>query len=509
MRPDVIGGRYRVRSVIGHGGMGTVWLCYDEVLNRDVAIKGVGLLPGEDTTDTARAFREARSSAALSHRNVVTVFDVVEENDAIWLVMEYVPSRSLSEIIREDGPLPPAEVAAIGAQVADGLAAAHAAGTTHRDVKPGNVFVREDGVAKIGDFGIARHVSEEPLTQSGFMSGTPSYFSPELARGGDPGPASDVWALGATLYAAVEGRPPYAVQSNPVAALHEIVSNPPPRPERAEFLDPVLSRMLDRDPETRWSADDAAHALHRLARQHASDVTQTPTLAATAVAGAAYADDGVSARADTPVRAAAQAPSGVRPTAPPPAPTQEDPGRRRSLVPWLVALAVVLVVGVGYLLLRPDGTDPSAGNTSVKDPPSPKASASKSQAPEESGTPDPTTSKTPPRTTPSETSAPPAGNPQAMVDAVTTYFTLVPDDLDAGWAAIGPELRAQGRASYDSFWNGIESVEVSDVRASGADTVDATVTYTPKDGVVSTEQKRFTMIERDGEYLINTDEPAG
>jgi serine/threonine protein kinase len=157
MQPDLIGGRYRVRSPIGQGGMGTVWLCRDEKLQRDVAVKQVGRLPGESATDSARALREARSSAALSHRNVVTVFDVIEESDAIWLVMEYVPSRSLSEIIREDGPLDPAVVSQIGAQIADGLAAAHALGTVHRDVKPGNVLIREDGVAKISDFGIARN----------------------------------------------------------------------------------------------------------------------------------------------------------------------------------------------------------------------------------------------------------------------------------------------------------------------------------------------------------------
>ena len=188
MQPELIGGRYRVESAIGKGGMGTVWLCRDETLQRNVAVKQVGLLPGESVTDSARAFREARSTAALSHRNVVTVFDVVEESGHIWLVMEHVPGRSLSEIIKQDGPLDPGTVAEIGAQVAAGLAAAHAAGTMHRDVKPGNVLIREDGVAKISDFGIARTHGDPALTQSGFLTGTPSYFSPELARGGDPGP---------------------------------------------------------------------------------------------------------------------------------------------------------------------------------------------------------------------------------------------------------------------------------------------------------------------------------
>ncbi len=290
MQPELIGGRYRVQTAIGQGGMGTVWLCRDETLHRPVAVKQVGLLPGESVTDSARALREARSSAALSHRNVVTVFDVVEENGAIWLVMEHVPGRSLSEIIKEDGPLEPATVADIGAQVADGLAAAHAAGTMHRDVKPGNVLIRHDGVAKISDFGIARTAGDPALTQSGFLTGTPSYFSPELARGAEPGPGSDVWALGATLYAAVEGRSPYPQQKNPVAVLHDITSGQPPQPQRAGFLEPALLRMMDRDPGSRWSMADAAHGLHRLAEEHSPENTRENTVGrppATEVAPAA------------------------------------------------------------------------------------------------------------------------------------------------------------------------------------------------------------------------------
>ncbi len=278
MQPDLIGGRYRVDRAIGRGGMGTVWLCRDETLRRDVAVKQVGLLPGQSVTDSARALREARSSAALSHRNVVTVFDVVEENDAIWLVMEHVPSRSLADLFRQEGPLDPARVADIGAQVADGLAAAHAAGTMHRDVKPGNVLVREDGVAKISDFGIARSAGDPALTQSGLLTGTPSYFSPELARGGAPGPEADVWALGATLYAAVEGHPPYRARSNPVAVLHEIASTQPAAPRRAGFLEPVLLRMLDRDPASRWSMADVAHRLDQLAREHSPENTRASTI---------------------------------------------------------------------------------------------------------------------------------------------------------------------------------------------------------------------------------------
>jgi serine/threonine protein kinase len=248
MRPENIGGRYRVVRAIGRGGMGTVWLCRDEKLAREVAVKQVGLMPGHSDTDTARAMREARSTAALSHRNVVTVFDVIEEDDHIWLVMEHVPSRTLARLIRDEGPLSPSRAAWIGAQVADGLVAAHRAGITHRDVKPGNIFVG-DGLAKVGDFGISRTEGDATLTGSDLVTGTPTYFSPELATGGDPSAASDVWALGVTLYYAVEGRPPYEHRENPVAVLNDIAQQAPPRPRRAGTLEPVLTRMLDRDDE--------------------------------------------------------------------------------------------------------------------------------------------------------------------------------------------------------------------------------------------------------------------
>ena len=208
MPPDLIAGRYRLEREIGRGGMGMVWLCRDERLDRDVADKQVGGLPGESSMHLARALREARHSAALNHPHVVAIFDAIEEGNAVWLIMEYVPSRTLSQIIRTDGALSPGRAARIGAQVADGLAAAHARGIVHRDVKPSNILVGEGDLAKISDFGIARAIDEEQLTRSGLVMGTPSYFSPEQARGEEPTPASDVWALGATLYAAVEGRPP-------------------------------------------------------------------------------------------------------------------------------------------------------------------------------------------------------------------------------------------------------------------------------------------------------------
>ena len=338
--PEVIGGRYRVNSVIGHGGMGTVWLCTDDLLGRQVAVKQVGLLPGESAPDSARALREARSTAALNHRNVVSVFDIVEEQGSIWMVMEYVPSASLAQIVRDRGALPPEQVAVIGAQVADGLAAAHAAGVIHRDVKPANILVTDDGLAKIGDFGIARNLGDEPLTQAGLVTGTPSYFSPELAEGHEPGPESDVWALGASLYFAVEGRPPYPHQPNPVAMLRTIASRPPDPMQGAGFLEQPLGRMLDHDPRSRWAMADAAHTLHRLAERHRRGGTKQqtapvpapvpppePSTAATPAAGAAAAG-AEAAGADAPPPTS----SGPQRGRPAGAPSQ-DPPRRPSWPP--------------------------------------------------------------------------------------------------------------------------------------------------------------------------------
>jgi serine/threonine protein kinase len=523
MHPELIGGRYRVGRSIGQGGMGTVWLCRDEKLQRDVAIKQVGMFPGQSVTDSARALREARSSAALSHRNVVTVFDVVEEDGSIWLVMEHVPSRSLADIIKHDGPLPPAKVADIGAQVADGLAAAHAAGTMHRDVKPGNVLIREDGTAKISDFGIARSAGDPALTQSGFLTGTPSYFSPELARGASPGPAADVWALGATLYAAVEGRPPYRQHENPVAVLHDIASQQPPAPRHADFLEPVLLRMMDRNPDSRWSMADAAHALRRLAREHAPERTRANTMGlAPAAASRTGAGD---VRVSHPVEPDTQdrRPRAATP-APPPASSAgtERSGRHRGAYAALLLLALLLVGGgIAYAVMA-GGEDPGSGtagsgasrsstpseprsSTSTSSSPSRSASPSASESASESASPSATASTSP---SPSASATVASSSKAAFI---RSYFATAPGGTDEGWARLGPTERSQGRASYNSFWRGISSVSVTSVRpVPGSDSVDVTLTYRRTNGTTSTERKQFDLVRSsDGGYLINDERPVG
>jgi Protein kinase domain len=266
MQPQLIAGRYQVLRAIGRGGMGTVWLCRDEVLGREVAAKQIGALPGESATQTKRAMREARSAAALNHPNAVAVYDVVDHDGRPWLIMEYVEGQTLADEISRDGRLSPERVADIGAQLAGALARAHERGIVHRDIKPGNVLIDQAGRPKISDFGIARGHGDEQLTQVGFITGTPGYLSPELARGGDPLPSSDVWALGATLYTAVEGQAPYEPRSNPLALLRAIAAERPRAMTHAGALAPAIDAMMDEDPACRWDMATSSKRLGAMAR---------------------------------------------------------------------------------------------------------------------------------------------------------------------------------------------------------------------------------------------------
>ncbi|MEV4258767.1 serine/threonine-protein kinase, partial [Spirillospora sp. NPDC049652] len=254
--------------MLGRGGMGTVWRATDQTLDREVAIKEIRLHPSltdeERDTAHARMMREARASARLGHPGVVTVHDVVVHDDRPWLVMELVRSRSLQDVVDQEGPQPPQRVAAIGRQLASALRAAHAVGILHRDVKPANVLVTEDGRAVLTDFGIAQLSGDATLTRTGMVMGSPAYMAPERVRAEAVGPASDVWALGATLYTAVEGRAPHH-RSDAMAVLAAIMTLDAPPPQRAGALTPVLTAMLDRDPARRPNIDQAEQELARVA----------------------------------------------------------------------------------------------------------------------------------------------------------------------------------------------------------------------------------------------------
>ncbi|WP_326836255.1 protein kinase [Amycolatopsis rhabdoformis] len=254
---QLIAGRYRLLERIGTGGMGVVWRAHDEHLDREVAVKQARL---SDSVSGRTLRREARLAAGVQHPNVVTFFDVVAHGDELWLVMEYVPSRSLAEILAAEGSLPVRTVAEIGAQVAAALAAVHAGGVVHRDVKPGNVLITEDGRAKLTDFGISRSVrTDETVTDSPHIGGTPGYLAPEVAQGHAPTAAADIFSLGATLFAAVEGAPPFA-GGNEYATIRRAAEGAVPQPRQAGELTPVLTALMRPAPEERPSAG-AAHDL--------------------------------------------------------------------------------------------------------------------------------------------------------------------------------------------------------------------------------------------------------
>jgi eukaryotic-like serine/threonine-protein kinase len=259
----VVAGRYLLQNTIGRGAMGTVWRARDTVLARDVAVKEVrlrGPVPaGSVMTEETRilyerTLREARTAARLNHPAVVTIFDVVEADGSPWIVMELVDARSLDQVLTEDGPLRPAQAADLGRRVLGALACAHAAGILHRDVKPSNVLLGPDDRAVLTDFGIATLEGDSGLTQAGMVMGTPGFTAPERIRGDPASPASDLWSLGATLYAAVEGRGPFDDRGNSIAILAAIANEEAPRPRTAGPLRPVIEALLHRNPRARPDA---------------------------------------------------------------------------------------------------------------------------------------------------------------------------------------------------------------------------------------------------------------
>jgi serine/threonine protein kinase len=255
--------------------MGTVWSAYDEFLHRQVAVKEMKVPPGIPSSQAdelrERTLREARAIAVLSHPNVIILHDVARENDQPFVVMELLPSRSLAHILRDHGPLTVEQAAAMGIAVASALEAAHAAGITHRDVKPGNVLVASDGRIKLTDFGIARNVSEATMTRTGIMLGSPAYIAPEVASGGAVTPAADLWGLGATLFAAVEGAPPYDADGDPLETVGKVVNGKVPRPKAGPLAD-VISALMKKEPDKRITLRDVRHRLYPLQTKTALDL---------------------------------------------------------------------------------------------------------------------------------------------------------------------------------------------------------------------------------------------
>ncbi|MEU8705227.1 protein kinase [Streptomyces sp. NPDC048565] len=254
----LLAGRYRLGEVLGRGGMGTVWRAADETLGRTVAVKELRFPSSIDEDEKrrliTRTLREAKAIARIRNTSAVTVYDVVDEDDRPWIVMELIEGKSLAEVIREDGTLTPRRAAEVGLAILDVLRSAHREGILHRDVKPSNVLISEDGRVVLTDFGIAQVEGDPSVTSTGMLVGAPSYISPERARGHKPGPPADLWSLGGLLYASVEGRPPYD-KGSAIATLTAVMTEPVEPPANAGMLEEAIYGLLARDPDERL--DDA------------------------------------------------------------------------------------------------------------------------------------------------------------------------------------------------------------------------------------------------------------
>lgn len=270
----LLAGRYRLAEVLGRGGVGTVWRARDETLGRTVAVKELRFPSSVDEDEKrrliTRTLREAKAIARIRSNGAVTVYDVVDEDDRPWIVMELIEGRSLADVVRDDGALTPRRAAEVGLAVLDVLRAAHREGILHRDVKPSNVLIADDGRVVLTDFGIAQVEGDPSVTSTGMLVGAPSYIAPERARGHRPGPPSDLWSLGGLLYAAVEGVPPYE-KATAIATLTAVMTEPLDPPKNAGMLEEVIYGLLAKDPTHRLD-DAGARALLKAAVNAPDDV---------------------------------------------------------------------------------------------------------------------------------------------------------------------------------------------------------------------------------------------
>ena len=531
----LIAGRYRLDVALAAGGMGVVWRGWDERLERVVAVKQIRLQPGLSAAETTavrdRAMREARITARLHHPGAVPIYDVVEHDGQPCLIMQFLPSVSLQATLQRRGTLPAVDVARIGSDLAAALAAAHRVGIVHRDVKPGNVLLIEDGSAKLTDFGISHAMGDVNLTSTGMVTGTPAYLAPEVARGQQATFASDVYSLGSTLYSATEGHPPVQHDDNAMAVLHRVASGELTPPRRSGPLTPLLLRLLDPDPAGRpamqeaWSA---LSALHRdlVAVSPATTAAELPTVVQPrrrrSAEGAAQAQTVFTTRA-----VAGGERSGSR--------------SRRALL-LLAGLGVIAAVAVGVLHFLPHGggnsgtvgaralgtttrakarTTSPAGSRSasvsagaVSSPGSPSSSLPSSSLP--SSRPPSTHSRTATSASPSTSASGPASptaDPAAgstgaeLAQAVTNYYALMPTDLNAGWLGLTPAYQsahAGGFAGYQHFWAAVRSVSTSNVTGQPPNSATATITYHYRDGRTVVERTRFGFMRQGAQWLIST-----
>ncbi len=450
--------------------------------------------------------------------------------------MEYLPSKSLSTVLSERGTLPPREVAAIGQQVASALTAAHNAGIVHRDIKPGNILLGDEGVVKITDFGISRATGDVTVTATGMLAGTPAYLAPEVAKGYDPGSPSDVFSLGSTLYAAIEGAPPFGLNENTIALLHQVASGNVNPPKQAGPLTALLMRLLRPEPEDRPTMAEAREALAAVAAGRAAPEfpMAVQQVSPPSWRGAPLSTDSAT-RAMSPQAAVSTPPPGtridVRPGPPPQqqqqpqyqqpyqqqprpaaAPHRTAPPRSSSSAKdvaskrstMITALAIVAAAVVGIMLASFLSGDDKK-NDKVAEP---GTSASVSQPPQESGKEDPPPagdgSKLPPQVT---------GDPDQATQEkmIRDYFALLPSDPNSAFNWLTDKMKgaSKGKAGYLQFWQSVKSVKVDDVKLNSPYAFEVDVTYTLKNNTVSKERKLIALEWSGNQLLIDKETALG
>ncbi|HEV7979457.1 serine/threonine-protein kinase [Amycolatopsis sp.] len=474
-----IAGRYRLIARIGGGAMGVVWQAKDIQLDRVVAVKEL-LMPfgqGEEKAEEAknRAMREARIAARLQHPHAISVFNVVEDGDRPWLIMEYLPSKSLADVIKADGARPIDEVIGIACQLASALTVAHEAGIVHRDVKPGNILLGEDGTVKVTDFGISRAIGDVTLTATGEIAGTPAFLAPEVARGDEASFASDVFSLGATMYTAVEGKPPFGYGDNAIALLYRVSSGDIVPPAQAGKIEPLMLRLLAMEPTDRPTMKQALEELEAFGVTGGSMPTVRELPPPEPVAAVASASDG--------------------------------PSKKRLGVALIGVVVLAAIIAAALIAAHNAGTETAAPTNS----PTPSASVSVTPTSDAAVPPPVASPPSSPSTPPTSASSPTTTNvptgPEAQVKAVTDYYGLVEaKNLQASFAGLSDNFKSsknQNFEKYSAFWNRFSAVSVSDVTPAGGNAVNANVTFTEK-GATSTERHRYAMVEQNGKWLIDS-----
>ncbi|OLZ48291.1 serine/threonine protein kinase [Amycolatopsis coloradensis] len=543
---QLIAGHYRLVEQIGSGAMGVVWRAIDVRLERSVAVKQILPQPGVSEAERdnmrQRAMREAKNAARFQHPNAIVVFDIAEHGGDPCLVMEYLNGPSLSAIISDEGTLPLGRVAKIGEQVASALVAAHRAGIVHRDVKPGNILIDEAGTAKITDFGISRAAGDMTLTQTGLIGGTPAYLAPELARGSDPVPSSDVFALGATLYQAIEGQTPYGNSSNQLALLYAAANGQINPPQQAGAATALLMSLLRTEPTERPTMAEARERLAALAanesgvgtaasprlfgagggrqpavpdtpghgvpggdrppwqrteRQAQSSATpplsppakqHTPTAAFIPMRSPAAPPN----TPPRPVAAMSPPPSAAAPMRPSPAKSSD--GKRKAVLFAGAGAAVVVIAVIVFLVLNSGngGTGGQSGNNAGANP--------QTSAPA-------TPSKSASKSSPPPSSAPSNGGKieyRPAGERVVDFYSNA--GSPTGWAMLTPDAQAAygDQAKYQEYWATHQLSSYKGANATKGNnpdgSVDITINLTFKSG--GSEAKTVRVIDGGGGQLL-------